>query len=182
MLLFLLYALFELWGGGIFLFVILSFSDTTLNPLFITHIILKIFKHKTGMYADLVHIRWWNITSILYYNFQSPQSYLVIILFFLLFTIVFNYHIFVMFLILLNICDVYPDSATKSYSIFLLIVLFSHTIVSSSRNSLSWTISWTEFPPFLIFICHLYVSSRWIYICNPSWKSMWFFCPYFLLL
>ena len=80
-----------------FLSTRLSLSDFTLNPLVNARVTLKIFTLKSGMYAVLVHVNWYNLPSLFWYPFQSPRSNPVIVLLFPVLTNIFTSLRFIIF-------------------------------------------------------------------------------------
>ena len=84
-----------------------------------------------------------------------------------------------MLLILLSICDVDTESATKVPSIYLLIFIFADKcITSKKKNSMNylfndiWILSFT-------FPCQNFPSSRRTFICGPSYESTYSITCYY---
>ena len=115
----------ELWSfSWVRLSMRIYFYEVMLNPLLIARIMLKKYMLDSSMYTMPVHLTGYNLPLLFWYTVQSPQSDLVVILLFPVFTIVFTSRMFFMFLIMLTMCDVDPEWEMNLYYISLLIVLF----------------------------------------------------------
>ena len=85
----------------------------------------------------------------------------------------FTSFIFVIFLRLFTMCDIYPESAMNIYFIPWLIFLFSHESASYSKIACHGLCLEPRFYFPFLYPCHLFLSSRSIFLCGHYLESMY---------